>query len=85
MGAHSFTRVDVVDSIEQISGLRPAFEKVDCLDYEGLDKVVLSGGRKVCVEIAGENTGKSDKSGKKKKKLTRRDYEKNGTCTQKNK
>lgn len=32
-----------------------------------LNKVVLSGGRKVCVEIAGENTGKSDKSGKKKK------------------
>ena len=34
---------------------------------KALNKVVLSGGRKVCVEIAGENTGKSDKSGKKKK------------------
>ena len=34
---------------------------------QALNKVVLSGGRKVCVEIAGENTGKSDKSGKKKK------------------
>lgn len=33
---------------------------------KALNKVVLSGGRKVCVEIAGENTGKSDKSGKKK-------------------
>lgn len=34
---------------------------------KALNKVILSGGRKVCVEIAGENTGKSDKSGKKKK------------------
>ncbi|WP_304195427.1 DEAD/DEAH box helicase [Phocaeicola plebeius] len=34
---------------------------------KALNKVVLGGGRKVCVEIAGENTGKSDKSGKKKK------------------
>ncbi len=34
---------------------------------KALNEVVLSGGRKVCVEIAGENTGKSDKSGKKKK------------------
>lgn len=34
---------------------------------KALNKVVLNGGRKVCVEIAGENTGKSDKSGKKKK------------------
>lgn len=34
---------------------------------KALNKVVLSGGRKVCVEIAGENTGKSDKNGKKKK------------------
>lgn len=34
---------------------------------KALNKVVLSGGRKVCVEIAGENTGKSDESGKKKK------------------
>lgn len=34
---------------------------------KALNKIVLSGGRKVCVEIAGENTGKSDKSGKKKK------------------
>lgn len=37
---------------------------------KALNKVVLSGGRKVCVEIAGENTGKSDKSGKKKKVAT---------------
>ena len=35
----SNSRADVVDSIEQISGVRPAFEKVDCLDYEGLNNV----------------------------------------------
>ena len=34
---------------------------------KALNKVVLNGGRKVGVEVAGENTGKSDKSGKKKK------------------
>lgn len=34
---------------------------------KALNKVVLSGGRKVCVEIAGENTGKSDKSGRKRR------------------
>lgn len=34
---------------------------------KALNKVVLNGGRKVCVEIAGENIGKSDKNGKKKK------------------
>lgn len=34
---------------------------------KALNKVVLNGGRKVCVEVAGENSGKSDKSGKKKK------------------
>lgn len=34
---------------------------------KALNKVVLSGGRKVCVEVAGENIGKSDKNGKKKK------------------
>ena len=33
------SRADVVDSIEQISGIRPAFEEVDCLDYEGMDAV----------------------------------------------
>lgn len=35
----SNSRAEVVDSIEQISGIRPAFEKVDCLDYEGVDAV----------------------------------------------
>ena len=35
----SNSRADVVDSIEQISGIRPAFEEVDCLDYEGMDAV----------------------------------------------
>lgn len=43
---------------------------------KALNKVVLSGGRKVCVEMAGENTGKSDKSGKKKKKVTEKKVDK---------
>lgn len=34
---------------------------------KALNKVVLNGGHKVCVEVAGGNTGKSDKNGKKKK------------------
>ncbi|MDR3119513.1 MAG: UDP-glucose 4-epimerase GalE [Mediterranea sp.] len=28
---------DVVDNIEKVSGIRPIFEVLDCLDYEGLD------------------------------------------------
>ena len=43
---------------------------------KALNKVVLRGGRKVCVEIAGENTGKSDKSGKKKKVATEKKADK---------
>ena len=43
---------------------------------KALNKVVLSGGRKVCVESAGENTGKSDKSGKKKKVATEKKADK---------
>ena len=35
----SNSRAEVVDSIEKITGIRPAFEKVDCLDYEALDGV----------------------------------------------
>ena len=30
----SNSRADVVDRIEQITGVRPAFEHVDCLNYE---------------------------------------------------
>lgn len=33
----SNSSVEVVDSIEKVSGIRPTFEKLDCLDYEGLD------------------------------------------------
>ncbi|KAA6334824.1 UDP-glucose 4-epimerase [termite gut metagenome] len=33
----SNSNADVVDSIEKVSGIRPAFEKLDCLDYAGLD------------------------------------------------
>ena len=33
----SNSSADVVDNIEKVSGIRPAFEKLDCLDYAGLD------------------------------------------------
>jgi UDP-glucose 4-epimerase len=33
----SNSRVDVVDNIEKVSGIRPVFEELDCLDYDGLD------------------------------------------------
>ncbi len=35
----SNSRADVVDNIEKITGIRPAFEKVDCLDFAGMDTV----------------------------------------------
>jgi UDP-glucose 4-epimerase len=35
----SNSRAEVVDSIEQITGERPSFEKVDCLDKESLKNV----------------------------------------------
>lgn len=35
----SNSNADVVNSIEQISGIRPAFEKVDCLDMEAMEGV----------------------------------------------
>ncbi len=33
----SNSRADVVDNIAKVSGIRPAFEALDCLDYKGLD------------------------------------------------
>ncbi|MGL4851439.1 MAG: UDP-glucose 4-epimerase GalE [Phocaeicola sp.] len=33
----SNSRADVVDNIEQVSGVRPVFVELDCLDYAGLD------------------------------------------------
>jgi UDP-glucose-4-epimerase len=33
----SNSSADVVDNIEKVSGVRPAFERLDCLDYQGLD------------------------------------------------
>ncbi len=33
----SNSTADVVDNIEQVSGIRPIFEKLDCLDFHGLD------------------------------------------------
>ena len=35
----SNSSADVVDNIEAVSGIRPAFEKLDCLDYAGLEGV----------------------------------------------
>lgn len=35
----SNSSADVVDGIEKITGIRPDFEQLDCLDYEGLDRV----------------------------------------------
>lgn len=35
----SNSSVDVVDNIEKVSGVRPIFEELDCLDYEGLNTV----------------------------------------------
>ena len=41
-------------------------EKQAPMVIKALNKVVVNGGRKVVVEVAGENTGKSDKDGKKR-------------------
>lgn len=35
----SNSSADVVDNIEKVSGVRPIFEELDCLDYDGLDKL----------------------------------------------
>ena len=35
----STSKADVIDGIEQITGVRPAFEEVDCCDLQGMDKV----------------------------------------------
>ncbi len=35
----SNSSADVVDGIEKITGIRPDFEQLDCLDYEGLDRL----------------------------------------------
>ncbi|MDO4780588.1 MAG: UDP-glucose 4-epimerase GalE [Bacteroides sp.] len=35
----SNSNADVIDNIEKVSGARPVFEKLDCLDYEGLDRL----------------------------------------------
>ncbi|MBP1614146.1 MAG: galE [Bacteroidetes bacterium] len=33
----SNSSVDVVDNIEKVSGIRPVFEQIDCLDLKGMD------------------------------------------------
>lgn len=35
----SNSKVDVVDHIESVSGIRPVFEHIDCLDYQALDSL----------------------------------------------
>lgn len=35
----SNSNADVIDNIEKVSDVRPVFEKLDCLDYEGLDRL----------------------------------------------
>ena len=35
----SNSRADVVDNIQKITGIRPAFEQVDCLDFVSLENV----------------------------------------------
>ncbi len=35
----SNSSADVVDNIEKVSGVRPAFEQLDCLDFSGMDQV----------------------------------------------
>lgn len=37
----SNSTADVIDNIEEITGVRPAFEKVDCLDYAALEAVFV--------------------------------------------
>ncbi|MGL5937258.1 MAG: UDP-glucose 4-epimerase GalE [Phocaeicola sp.] len=37
----SNSRADVVDSIEKVSGIRPLFVELDCLDYAGLDALFI--------------------------------------------
>ncbi|NMA72857.1 MAG: UDP-glucose 4-epimerase GalE [Bacteroidales bacterium] len=36
---------DIVDNIEKITGIRPEFEKLDCLDYEGLERFFQKHGK----------------------------------------
>jgi len=64
-----------IDLMQNFSFFEVIQEQVSQV-IKALNKVVLSGGRKVCVEIAGENTGKSDKSGKKKKVATEKKADK---------
>lgn len=33
----SNSNADVIDNIEKVSGIRPVFEKLDCLNFDGLD------------------------------------------------
>ena len=68
-------QIGLIDLMQNFSFFEVIQEQASQV-IKALNKVVLSGGRKVCVEIAGENTGKSDKSGKKKKVATEKKADK---------
>ena len=38
----SNSQSEVIDNIAQITGIRPAFERVDCLDYKGFDAALAN-------------------------------------------
>lgn len=65
-------RIDLMQNFSFFEVLQEQAPQV----IKALNKVVLNGGRKVCVEVAGENTGKSDKGGKKKKVATEKKADK---------
>ena len=35
----SNSNIEVLNGIEKITGIRPAFENIDCLDYVGMDRM----------------------------------------------
>lgn len=57
-------RIDLMQNFSFFEIIEPQAMQV----MKALNKVVLNGGRRVVVEVAGENNGKSDKGGKKRSK-----------------
>lgn len=47
------SKVTVLDKIEEITGVKPKFYKVDLLDKEGMDKVFAEGGYDLVIHFAG--------------------------------
>ena len=46
----SNSSADVVDNIESVSGIRPAFEKIDCLDFAGYPFCCQQGRGRICAK-----------------------------------